>query len=135
MAFDPFITKIPDFRDLDLDFIPNPTTGDIVKKTGPDAIKRAVRNLVMTNFYERPFQSYLGSNIRALLFDNANALTSIHIKDAVVELINNYEQRVALQGVTVSADIDNNGYNVSLVYTIKNTGTPISTQIFLERIR
>jgi phage baseplate assembly protein W len=135
MAFDPFITRQPDYKDLDLDFIANPTTGDIVRKTGPDAIKRAVRNLIFTNFYDRPFQSYLGSNIRALLFDNANALTSIHIKDAVKELIDNYETRVALQQVNVSVDLDNNGYNVSLVYTIKNTNVTVPVSLFLERIR
>lgn len=135
MAFDPFVTRVPDYSDLDLDFIKNPTTKDVVRKTGADAIKRSVRNLVFTNFYERPFQSYLGSNIRALLFDNATPMTSIFIKDAVVEIIKNYEPRVSLQNVTVTPDIDNNGYSVTLYYVIKNNNLPVSVDLFLERIR
>ena len=135
MAFNPFVTRVPDYSDLDLDFIANPTTGDVVRKTGPDAIKRAVRNLVLTNFYERPFQSYLGSNVRRLLFDNATPLTTINLQDAIIELINNYEHRVSLQQVVVQADIDNNGYNVSVAYTILNNNLPVSVSLFLERIR
>ena len=48
------IVRKPDYSDLDLDFIAHPTTGDVVKKTGVDAIKRSVRNLILTNFYDRP---------------------------------------------------------------------------------
>ena len=135
MSFDPFINRQPDYSDLDLDFLKNPTTGDIARKTGPEAIKRSIRNLIFTNFYDRVFQSYLGSNIRAMLFDNANQLTSIHLKDAITELINNYERRVSLMAVQVAADIDNNGYNVKLAYTIKNNNQPVTVDLFLERIR
>ena len=64
------ISRTPDYSDLDLDFIPHRTTKDVLVKTGADAIKRSVRNLVLTNFYEKPFRPGIGSNAVKLLFDN-----------------------------------------------------------------
>ena len=54
------------FRDLDLSLIPNPRTKDIVPLRDDVAIKNAVRNLLQTNFYERPFGHSKGANLRAL---------------------------------------------------------------------
>lgn len=135
MAQGPFINRAPDYRDLDLDFLAHPTTKDVVIKTGEDAIKRSVRNLVMSNFYERPFRSNLGSNVRGLLFENATPLTAIFIKDAIREVINNFEPRVKVNDVQVQFDYDNNGFNVRLEYIILNRELPIVTSMFLERIR
>jgi phage baseplate assembly protein W len=132
----PIVTsRKPDYSDLDLDFIPHPTTGDIVRKTGPDAIKRSVRNLILTNFYEKPFRPGIGSNATKLLFDNANPLTATFLKDAIMEVVRNYEPRVEMIDVFVNFDIDNNGYNVEMRYVILNRNEPIITTIFLERIR
>lgn len=107
----------------------------MVRKTGPDAIKRSVRNLILTNFYDRPFRSHIGSNAQALLFENANPLVEAFLKDAIVEVITNFEPRVALKDVVVQFDIDNNGYNVTLSYIILNRGEPTQITVFLERIR
>lgn len=135
MARGPFKNRQPDYVDLDLDFFANPTTGDVTTKVGEDAIKRSVRNLMFTNFYDRPFQPYIGSNIRKILFDNISPFTAVLLKNAIVSVINNFERRVSLQSVTVSEDIDNNGYNVRLEYVIINRQEPIVTSLFLERIR
>jgi phage baseplate assembly protein W len=129
------INRNPDYSDLDLDFMMNPTTGDVNIKTGAEAIKRSVRNLVFTNFNERKFNSQLGSDVSALLFENFTPLTSIYLKDAITALINNFEPRVKLQTVDVTQDIDNNGFNVTLQYIILNRNQPITSTLFLERIR
>jgi phage baseplate assembly protein W len=134
------ITRKYDYSDLDLDFLAHPTTGDVVKKTGLDAIKRSVRNLVLTNFYDRKFRSFIGSNSTKILFDNINPFTATFLKDAVVEVITNFEPRVKLaednnDGVIVTVDADNNGYNVRITFTIINTGAPAVINLFLERIR
>jgi phage baseplate assembly protein W len=134
------VTRRFDYSDLDLDFIPHPTTGDVVKKKGIDAIKRSVRNLILTNFYDRPFQSYIGSNAQKILFDNINPLTAIFLKDAVIEVISNYEPRVKLfedenRGVIVQVDPDNNGYRVQITFTVINRGEPATINLFLERLR
>jgi phage baseplate assembly protein W len=129
------ISRKPDYSDLDLDFIPHPTTGDVVKKTGDDAIKRSVRNLILTNFYDRPFRHYIGSNALKLLFENPNHITANMLKDTIKETINNFERRITLTGLDVNFDIDNNGYNVTLYYVILNRPEPLVTTLFLERLR
>ena len=129
------IAKSPDYSDLDLDFIMHPTTKDVVRKFGPDAIKRSVRNLILTNFYDKPFRSGVGSNATRLLFENMTPLTNNFLKDAIIEVITNYEPRVEIYSVEVEFDYDNNGYNATLNYIILNNNSKITTSVFLERIR
>ena len=134
------ITRKHDYTDLDLDFLRHPTTGDVVKKTGIDAIKRSIRNLILTNFYDRKFRSYIGSNATKILFDKINVFTATFLKDAIVEVINNFEPRVKLHedvndGVVVTVNADSNGYDVTIMFTVINTGAPVTISMFLERIR
>ena len=129
------VARKPDFSDLDLDFIAHPTTKDVVRKTGEDAIKRSVRNLILTNHYERPFRSYLGSNVRKVLFDNINPMTATTLINFIKEVIINYEPRVSLTNVDVSVSTDNNGFDVTISYIILNRSQPVTIKLFLERIR
>ena len=131
----PYVNRNPDYSDLDMDFVANPATGDVNILNGEQAIKRSVRNLVLTNYYERKFNSTLGSDVSALLFDLAGPLTVINIQDAIKGVINNFEPRVRLTDVTVKDDSDNNGYNVTLEYIILNRNTAVISTMFLERIR
>ena len=129
------IARTPDYSDLDLDFLMHPTTKDVVKKVGPESIKRSIRNLILTNFYDRPFRPGIGSNAQKLLFENATPLTAGFLQDAIKEVLKNYEPRIRLEAIKVQFNYDDNGYNVGLKYTILNTSEPIITTIFLERIR
>jgi hypothetical protein len=130
-----YVNRQPDYRDLDLSFIKHPTTSDVVIKEGEEAIKRSVRNLIFTNFYDRPFRSYIGSNVKKILFDNFSAFSADNLRDAITEVITKFEPRVRLMTVEVEADIDRNGFNVRLYYVILNREQPIITSIFLQRIR
>ena len=129
------ISRKNNYADLDLDFMPHPTTKDIMKKTGVEAIKRSVRNLLLTNFYDRPFRSNIGSNALKLLFDNATPLTATFLTNAIRETLANYEPRIRVENVEVKFDFDNNGYNVKLFFTILNRNEPAAITLFLERIR
>lgn len=134
------VTRKYDYSDLDLDFIAHPTTKDVVKKTGIDAIKRSIRNLILTNFYDRPFRPYIGSSAQKILFDNVSPLTAIFLKNAIIEVINNYEPRAQLandsdNGVIVQVNADNNGYNVRISFVTVNRSEPAVISFFLERIR
>ncbi len=129
------VSRKKDYSDLDLDFMPHPTTKDVMKKTGNDAIKRSVRNLLLTNFYDRPFQSYIGSNALKLLFDNATPITANFLTNAIRETLKNFEPRISVEDLEVNFDVDNNGYNVKLYYTILNRNEPAVITLFLERIR
>lgn len=129
------ISRKYDYSDLDLDFIAHPSTGDVMKKTGNEAIKRSVRNLILTNFYDRPFRPFIGSNAQKILFDNANPLTAGFLKNAIKEVIDNFEPRVKLIQTDVVFDLENNGYAVRLLFVVLNTNEPVVTTLFLERIR
>lgn len=128
-------SRSPDYSDLDLDFLPHPTTKDVMRKTGSEAIKRSVRNLILTNFYEKPFRPGIGSNVTKILFDNMTPLVSNFLRDAIFEVVRNYEPRVEVLDVQVKMDFDNNGYNVKLDFVVLNRNEPLTTIIFLERIR
>lgn len=130
-----FINRSPDYSDLDLDFMRHPTTNDIVIKTGEEAIKRSIRNLIFTNYYDRPFRSFIGGNVRKILFDNADPFTAQHLQDAIRLVITNFEPRVHVSSVNVSIDLERNGFNVELRYVIKNREQPIVTTLFLHRLR
>ena len=118
-----------------MDFQINPITGDINKKKGNDAVKRSIRNLIFTSYYERPFNSSIGSDVPRLLFDNVDVITASLLEDAIGRLINIYEPRVQITRLNVYADIDNHGFNVQLEYVILNTETPATFNLFLEKIR
>lgn len=128
-------SRNPDYSDVDLDFLPHPVTKDVMRKTGSEAIKRSVRNLILTNFYEKPFRPGIGSNATKLLFDNMTPLVSNFLRDAIFEVIQNYEPRVEVLDVQVRMDFDNNGYNARIDFVVLNRNEPLSTIIFLERIR
>ena len=135
MATQITVNREPDYSDIDLDFMRNPKTDQLIIKTGVEAIKRSVRNLLFTNNFERPFQSYIGSNVRALLFENADPFTAVRLKEAIEVCLNNFEPRISVQNVVVSEDIDNHAYNVRLEYIILNKELPVVQTVFLERIR
>lgn len=130
-----FINRQPDYSDLDLDFFAHPTTKDVQRKTGEEAVKRSVRNLIFSNYYERPFRSDVGSDVPALLFENLTPFTEIMVKNAIVDVLTKFEPRVSVVDVTVVTDPDNNGFNVTVKYVILNRNLPAIVSMFLERIR
>lgn len=123
------------FSDIDLNFMPNPVTGDIFKKLDENAIKQSVKNLVMTNHYERPFHPEIGSQIRALLFEPASPMLSVVLRRAIIDTINNFEPRVVLIDVDVNLRPDNNAVDVTIVFRIVNTERPITISLVLDRTR
>ena len=76
-----------------------------------------------------------GSNVRALLFDPVTPFTATMIESAISASIINYESRVQLEKVVVTADPDRNGFDVTVHCIIKTRQIPLNTSIFLERIR
>ena len=121
--------------DLDLDFVNHPITKDIVRKTNVEAVKRAVRNLILTNRYDKPFHPEIDGGVTRHLFGLSTAHTKHDIEIAVKTCLLNYEPRVIVNDVVVSGDLDNNGFNVSIFFTVINTPEPIEISLFLERTR
>lgn len=113
---------------------PNPATDDLLLLTNAAAIEESIKNLLNTNFFERPFQPKIGSNIRGLLFELVTPYTAQILKNAVIETIDNYEPRCILLDVVVIDDSDNNTYAVDITYSLTNDETPRSFNTILERV-
>jgi len=124
-----------DFVDLNLDFARNVVTNDVVKIEGVDAVKRSVKNLIQTNFYERPFHPEIGCGVRELLFENFTPVTGIFIQRKVEEVITNYEPRARISSVTVNEQPDRNGIDVTVYFYVMNMPNPVSVTTVLQRIR
>jgi phage baseplate assembly protein W len=123
------------FSDLDLNFTAHPVTKDIVRKYDEEAIKASVKNLVLTQNYERPFHSEIGSQIRGLLFEPATPMLNVMLKRAITDTIINFEPRVRLNEVLVTISPDNNEVYVSIYFTIINTTKPLQVSLVLTRSR
>ena len=123
------------FKDLNLDFARNTVTNDVVKIEDVEAIKRSVRNLVNTNFYERPFHPELGCGARQLLFEPFTPVTSIFLRRKVEEVITNYEPRARLDQVIVTESPDRNAIDVRVVFYCMNIANPVTVLTTLQRIR
>jgi len=123
------------YKDIDLNFLVHPVTGDVAKKVGDAAVIASITNLLQTARYERLFQPDLFSSLRMHLFEPIDNITSSAIEKEIRTTINNFEPRVNLSEVSATPDYDNNGYSVNLTFFIVNKPTPITISIFLERIR
>jgi phage baseplate assembly protein W len=123
------------FRDLDLKFNVHPVKKDVTKHVNEYAIINSIKNLVSTNFYERPFRPEIGSGIRNLLFENIDPVVAAQLERAIQETILNYEPRVQIYDIQTKASPDENRYDVTLTFFIINNPNPITIDFFLERIR
>lgn len=123
------------FSDLDLNFTKHPVRDDVNILTAERAVINSVKNLLLTNHYERPFQPDLGSNIRRLLFENADSITASLLEREIQQTIENFEPRARVKDIRVIAKFDENGFEVELTFYIVNVTAPITINFFLERIR
>ena len=112
------------FKDISLSFSPHPVTKDLPVLLNERAVVRSVRNLVETIPTERFFDSDLGTDIRASLFENFNATTVTIIEDQVRSTVRTYEPRVDDIGVEVDGLPDRNALNVKVIFTINGLEIP-----------
>lgn len=123
------------YSDLDLDFMANPITGDILKKTDDQAIATSIANILQTSHYERLFNPSLGCNIKRYLFEPIDDITTNNIREEISRSIQNFERRCQLLDVIVEPDYDNDGYTISISFFTRNDPSPVTLTFFLERIR
>lgn len=123
------------YTDLDLLFAPNPTTGDINPLRDIESIKRSIKNLILTNYNERPFQPEIGSGINALLFEPADPITVHEIEQTVKRTIANFEPRVILLAVNATSNPDDYSYLIDISFQIISNEQVGSVAFTLERLR
>jgi hypothetical protein len=123
------------YSDIDLTFNRLPVTNDIALRYDDQSVIASVRNLLLTNFYERPFQPSLGSNIDAILFEQSDGITSNILENEIRNVIKNFEPRVTINQIIIQPDSDNNSFNLTMSFFIGNNTTPTTVNMLLQRSR
>lgn len=122
------------YKDITSGFAPNPFTGDPSVAKGERAIIQSLKNLVLVDLEERPFQPDLGSNIKGLLFENPSPIVEDAMRERIEVLITEHEPRVTLEDIIVNFNIDKNRFDVTIKFTVVSLPSDIETTIFLQRL-
>tara|TARA_B110000459_G_scaffold179062_1_gene204828 strand:+ start:600 stop:1076 length:477 start_codon:yes stop_codon:yes gene_type:complete len=128
-------SRIKPWTDLDLSLVLHPIRGDIVPLKDDRAIRYAVRNLLLTNFYEKPFNLGIGANLRALLFEPADEITKQALRENIARVVTDGEQRVELLFINIVDEPDNNSYRILVKFRIKEYDSQETVDIVLKRLR
>ncbi len=123
------------YRDFFTDFSMHSATGELKSKTNEEAIKQSVRNLLLTDKYERPMQPLIGYQLKGMLFENYTPETQIAIKQVVSDCITYYEPRATLIDVIVVPELDGTSVTVTVTFGIINKPEPVNLDSVLERMR
>ena len=125
-----------EYVDLDLFFGRKSSNSDIQELTNIKAVKRSIRNLILTNHYEKPFHPEIGSGVRDMLFENMTPTTSILLAKKIEDVILNFEPRARLVGVRAEPILDRNTYEVTIEFYVVNQPTElVDLSVMLERLR
>ena len=127
--------QIKNFIDIDLSFKANPFTKDIYLKTDEDAVKTALKHLILTKNFERPFHPEIGTQVQSLMFENFSPAVKIALERTIQETIELFEPRVRLIDISVSETVMSNDLVINIVFALRNTETPITLTTLLSRVR
>ena len=133
-VFTPRTKKVNLYSDFYKDLRTSPISKDLALLKDEDAVKRAIRNLILTDPGERLMQPNLGAGIREMLFENITPGTLKLIEERVVDTIEIYEPRAELIDVAVE-QIDEQQVNVTVLFYVTNDEQPIQLDVILERNR
>lgn len=126
--------KLTSYKDIDLTFA-RKRNGDIFKKNDAAAVKQAVKNLILTNYYEKPFQPYFGANIQGLLFELSTGIFEDDIESQIRHAIEMYEPRAQVQRIIADIGYDEYTIDVSITFKVVNTSEVVELTTQLTRLR
>lgn len=134
--YTPITEKKEYYSDFLINFDQNPITGNLARVTNEESVKQSIRNLILTNRAERPFQPLVGSRINSLLFENFDSFLISSLETEIRETIALYEPRANIERVNISeSEIDQNTLEVSIFFSIINIPQIIEMTLFLKRVR
>jgi phage baseplate assembly protein W len=130
------LQKVPDlFSDFLTDLTPHPITRDVTKYRNDQAIRQSIKNLILTNYGERPFQPNIGSSVYGSLFEPNDAFLEEDIEYKIARTIESNEPRASLINVDVLTSPDENTITINIVFSIINSTEPQSLDVVLRRVR
>jgi len=129
------LTQRTVYSDFFTDLNKHPVNNLLLRKTNVDAVKQSIRNWLLTDKGERPFQPNLGGNIRAMLFENITAQTFITMEEMIFDTLTAHEPRAEVIEVVVSQSSYEHDVQVTIVFRVVNVQEPVTLEILLERVR
>lgn len=123
------------YRDINVTFTPHPVTGRLPIITNEEAVKKAIRNLILTNHYERPYRPDFGGDVLSQLFENFDGFTEHVIRKNIRLAIQNYEPRAEIFDVRVDGDNNRQILKVTVEFRVLNSTQPTEATFFIERTR
>ena len=123
------------YRDINLSFEKHPLTGDVISATDVEAIKKSLRNLVMTDLYDVPFNPEKGTSLNGSLFENFTPITTEFLKTKIKEMVDLYEPRIQIQKIVIFQKEDQNALEVTIHFKILDLNRFEDITIFVERTR
>ena len=123
------------YSDLPLNLTSHPVTGNIKMLSNADAVKQSVKNLVLTNFFERPYDAFKGGDILAQLFENMDPLTEYNLTKNVEQVLKNHEPRATVDDIKTRVIEDQNAINMEIIFQVINIPEQLTVTVLLERVR
>lgn len=148
--------KTKDYVDIDLAFMPKPGSlvdgvrkGDVYKKKDASAVTQSIQNLLMTNFYEKPFAVKFGGNLRSMLFENKEHYSENFLRERILEVIGDYEPRATVTNVIFYGDdgvevfrgtqtmskFVRNSVKITVEYQLETSGETYTASVNMNRLR
>jgi len=124
-----------EFSDISLSFEANPITKDIIKVKDDISVKQSIKILIMTEFFEAPFQKGKGTRVRQILFDLITDGGAELIRSEIIDVIEAKEPRANLIDVVVIPVPDENRYVIKIIFSMINTLEPLQVEMFISRLR
>ena len=122
------------YTDIDLNLTAHPNSKDLTLKQDVESVKRSLRNIMLTNKYERPFKPNFGANLRGLLFELADDMTKFEIRKQIIEALEMLEPRVTIDEIYLQST-RNNEMHVNLHYGVVGVREPQTLEVILQRVR
>lgn len=123
------------YKDFDIVFNVHPVTRKLSTLTNSDAIKRSLKNIILTDKLERPYNPEFGSDIKQRLFETHDGTVADDIATDIEFAVKNFEPRAKLLDVRVDERLEENGVIITIVFRATNKTTPDTVSFFVERVR
>lgn len=123
------------YSDLDLNLIQHPISKELVLKKDISAVKNSMRNLLMLEFGEKPFQSHIYGGLRRFLFEQLSPELIALLKRNILSVLRTFEPRANIHDVVIYSYTNTNSLEIQVIFSVINFPTREILSLSLERIR
>ena len=120
------------YSDLNFFISKNPFTNDFAIRKDQNAINQSIKNIVLTNFGERPFLRSFGTDIYNSVFEHPN-LIPFYADETLRIALNTYEPRIKI--IDIIYEIEETAVDIEIIYSIVSLNITNRFNIVIERTR